>query len=158
MDKSVQTGSGGMKNAFTQCTTGAKVEMSTQVEVQKKGEKGCQTIGLAGGPVGLQSKVCRLEVLKGDAQIVQQKKKKKKKKQRPPADPSIPIDPNAIPEDEESYYEYYEEEVDEEDQPPSQLGSTPAQSNLSSQQPPPQTTGLAGIGGYPVYVNNPKKT
>lgn len=62
-------------------------------------------------------------------------------------DPSQPVDPNAIPE-EESYYEYYEEEVDD-----SAL-SQPASSGLGG----PATSGLAGIGGYqPVYVNNPKK-
>ena len=40
MDKGTQTGAGGQKNAFTQCTTGAKVENGTQVEPQKKGDKG----------------------------------------------------------------------------------------------------------------------
>ena len=59
-------------------------------------------------------------------------------------DPSKPVDPNAIPEEEESYYEYYEEEVDD---------SSLSQPALSGGQP-----ALGGIGGYqPVYVNNPKK-
>ena len=50
-----------------------------------------------------------MEVLKGDAQIQPKKKKRKQKKK---VDPNVPVDPNAIPEEEESYYEYYEEEVD----------------------------------------------
>jgi len=40
MDKGTQTGAGGQKNAFTQCTTGAKVESATQVEPPKRGDKG----------------------------------------------------------------------------------------------------------------------
>ena len=69
MDKGTQTGAGGQKNAFTQCTTGAKVESGTQVEPPKRGDKGLQTVGLQGGPVLLAGKVVKIEILKGDAKI-----------------------------------------------------------------------------------------
>ena len=112
------------------------------MEALKRADKGLQTVGLEGGPVGVQGKVLKMEVLKGDAQIQPKKKKRKQKKK---VDPNVPVDPNAIPEEEESYYEYYEEEVD-----PSEI-SQPALSGGGAPS-------LNGIGGYaPVYVNNPKK-
>jgi hypothetical protein len=45
------------------------VENATQVEPQKKGDKGLQTVGLQGGPVLLAGKVAKIEILKGDAKI-----------------------------------------------------------------------------------------